>query len=210
MKRVLLMAVFIAIPLFSANGQALFVVGDDNFDFSGMEFQPDTLVDTLVIANGGSDPLNWTATWSTNWLTVEPASGTAPSALEIMVTAESLAGGDYTDQIVLESAEAANSPYTINVLFNVEPEVPPCPGICGDANVDGAVALSDAVWIINYIFLNGARPGEVLACGDVNGDCKVNISDSVSIINYVFIGGAPPDDCCPGGWEDQGGDCCPF
>jgi hypothetical protein len=210
MKKVLLAALLIAIPAFSAGGQALFVVSEDSFSFAGMEFQTDTVVDTLIIANGGSDPLNWTATWSESWLAVVPASGTAPSTVELMATAEFLAVGDYSDQIILESAEISNGPCTIEILFNVEPEVPPCQGICGDANDDAAFAVSDAVWIFNYVFIGGAEPHPVIACGDVNGDCKVNISDAFSILNYVFIGGAPPDDCCPGGWEDHGGDCCPF
>jgi hypothetical protein len=86
---------------------------------------------------------------------------------------------------------------------------PPCSGKCGDANGDGTVNVSDAVWIINYVFIGGAAPIP-LACGDANSDCTVNVSDAVWIINYVFIGGAQPGDCCPGGpgWID--GDCCPF
>ncbi|MBD3218191.1 MAG: hypothetical protein GF310_07935, partial [candidate division Zixibacteria bacterium] len=31
---------------------------------------------------------------------------------------------------------------------------------CGDANGDGAVNVSDAVWVINYVFIGGAAPGD--------------------------------------------------
>jgi hypothetical protein len=81
--------------------------------------------------------------------------------------------------------------------------------ICGDANGDLNVNVSDAVFIINYVFVGGDPPSP-LACGDANEDCSVGVSDAVWIINYVFVGGPPPDDCCPGnpGWVD--GDCGPF
>jgi Dockerin type I domain len=85
-----------------------------------------------------------------------------------------------------------------------------CQGICGDANNDGMVNVSDAVWIINYVFQGGAEPQPVLACGDANSDSASALSDAVWIINYVFVGGDPPGDCSPGSplWPD--GDCCPF
>jgi hypothetical protein len=64
---------------------------------------------------------------------------------------------------------------------------------CGDANGDGAVNVSDAVHIINYVFIGGAAP-DPLASGDTNCDLSVNISDAAYIINYVFIGGTQPCD----------------
>ena len=85
-----------------------------------------------------------------------------------------------------------------------------CHGTCGDANQDAKFTISDAVYLINYIFRSGYAPQPVLACGDVNGDCKVNVSDVIEIVAYVFLYGPGPSDCCAGGWDGQGGDCCPF
>jgi hypothetical protein len=81
--------------------------------------------------------------------------------------------------------------------------------ICGDANGDQHVNISDAVRIINWVFVGGEPPFP-LACGDANDDCNVGVSDAVYIINFVFAGGALPGDCCPGGpsWPD--GDCGPY
>jgi hypothetical protein len=87
---------------------------------------------------------------------------------------------------------------------------PLCQGICGDANADGAVNVSDAVYIINYVFVGGGEPLPVLACGDANSDGVVNVSDAVWIINYVFVGGGPPGDCSPGSPNWYNSDCCPF
>jgi len=86
----------------------------------------------------------------------------------------------------------------------------PCQGGCGDANFDLAVNVSDAVYIINYVFVGGGEPQPVLACGDANTDGAVNVSDAVYIINYVFVGGGAPGNCSPGSPNWYNGDCCPF
>lgn len=57
--------------------------------------------------------------------------------------------------------------------------------IAGDANGDGGINVSDAVYLINFIFVGGDPPVDVHAA-DVNDDCTVNVSDAVCIINYVF------------------------
>jgi hypothetical protein len=65
--------------------------------------------------------------------------------------------------------------------------------ICGDANGDGVVNVSDAVYIINYIFAGGAAP-DPLESAEVNCDGDVNVSDAVWIINYIFMDGYEPCD----------------
>lgn len=65
--------------------------------------------------------------------------------------------------------------------------------ICGDANSDQEINISDGVYIINYVFTGGQEP-EPLASADANCDQSVNVSDAVWIINYVFVGGNLPCD----------------
>ncbi|MBD3218537.1 MAG: hypothetical protein GF310_09700 [candidate division Zixibacteria bacterium] len=65
--------------------------------------------------------------------------------------------------------------------------------ICGDANTDQNVNISDAVLTINYIFIGGDPPFP-LESGDTNCDEDVNVSDAVWIINFIFIGGNIPCD----------------
>lgn len=66
--------------------------------------------------------------------------------------------------------------------------------ICGDANRDLSVNVSDAVFIINFVFVGGSPP-DPYESGNVNCDSSVNVSDAVYIINYVFVGGSAPCDC---------------
>jgi len=86
----------------------------------------------------------------------------------------------------------------------------PCQGKCGDANGDAKVNVSDAVYIINYVFVGGGAPLPVLACGDANTDGKVNVSDAVYLINFVFTSGSAPGNCSPGDPDWDGYDCCEF
>jgi len=69
-----------------------------------------------------------------------------------------------------------------------------CELMCGDANSDRIINVSDAVFIVNYIFKGGAAPTR-LEAGDANCNGLLNIGDAVYIVNYIFKGGPAP--CCP-------------
>jgi plastocyanin len=74
---------------------------------------------------------------------------------------------------------------------------PPCTS-CGDANSDASIDISDAVFLIQYIFAGGTAPGPCITPngkGDANGDGGVDISDAVYLIQYIFAGGPAPH--CP-------------
>jgi M6 family metalloprotease-like protein len=68
--------------------------------------------------------------------------------------------------------------------------------LCGDANADGTANITDAVYLIQYIFNNGPAPMP-LASGDVNCDSTPNITDAVYLISYIFAGGPAPCAECP-------------
>ena len=69
---------------------------------------------------------------------------------------------------------------------------------CNPGNVDGAgpINISDAVYLITYIFAGGAPPTPYPLCScDANCDCICNVSDVVYLIAYIFGGGPPPCSC---------------
>jgi hypothetical protein len=61
----------------------------------------------------------------------------------------------------------------------------------GDTNGDGKVTVSDAIYLINYLFKGGPAPVP-LESGDTNCDGKVTVADVVYLINYLFKGGPVP------------------
>lgn len=86
-------------------------------------------------------------------------------------------------------------------LPGVADDPPPEPGFLrGDADSTDAIDLSDAITILNVLFLG---TGE-LAChdaADANGDLTLNIADPVYILFFLFFEGPSPPppfpDCGP-------------
>ena len=76
----------------------------------------------------------------------------------------------------------------------------------GDTDADGAVNLTDALVIANFLFANGPSP----ACtksADVDDSGSLNLVDAVRLVAYLFRGGpsptAPVEDCGPDPSEDR-------
>lgn len=67
--------------------------------------------------------------------------------------------------------------------------------VCGDADGNGLVNISDAVFLIGYIFSGGPSPNPI-AAGDPDCNGLVSISDVVYLISYIFSGGAAPCAAC--------------
>jgi hypothetical protein len=67
--------------------------------------------------------------------------------------------------------------------------------LCGDADANNMVNISDAVYLIAYIFSGGPAPNP-LEAGDVDCNDMVNISDAVYLIAYIFSGGPAPCAAC--------------
>ncbi len=61
----------------------------------------------------------------------------------------------------------------------------------GDADGNGLVNISDAVFLLSYIFGSGSAP-EPYPAGDADCNGIVNIADVVYLISYIFGGGVAP------------------
>jgi hypothetical protein len=132
----------------------------------------------------------------TQWLLLSSAGGTLPagesSNIALRFTAGELDTGNYSAfiRVFSNDPDSAHSPWTVPVSLKVLP-----PHALGDANSDGLVNISDAVYLIAYIFSGGTAPSPLLA-GDFNCSGSVNISDAVYLISYIFNGGLAPGAGC--------------
>jgi Dockerin type I domain len=72
---------------------------------------------------------------------------------------------------------------------------------CGDLDNNAVVNITDAVFLINYIFTGGLAPA-IPELANVNCDSKTNLVDIIYIINYVFRGGNDPCDISGDGQPD--------
>jgi len=67
----------------------------------------------------------------------------------------------------------------------------------GSARGTGEIDISDAIFIIGYLFLGGETP-PCLDAGDANDDGKLDLSDGIYDLNFLFVGGAAPPEPFPG------------
>ncbi|MEM7234950.1 MAG: dockerin type I repeat-containing protein [Planctomycetota bacterium] len=76
----------------------------------------------------------------------------------------------------------------------------------GHANGDGNLNLTDAVNLLEFLFL-GVDALDCLKSADANDDGDVNLSDAIGVLNFLFLGGGelpPPfDDCGPDPTDDD-------
>ena len=61
----------------------------------------------------------------------------------------------------------------------------------GDVNSDGAITMTDILYLANYLYRGGPEP-EIPEAADVNGTDDINILDIVYLINYLYKGGPVP------------------
>lgn len=98
-----------------------------------------------------------------------------------------------TDQRLTSPAEASSIQIS-NTPDRAAEMSQGCDLVCGDSDGNGAISITDAVFIIAYIFGGGIAP-EPVEIGDANGNGSLSITDAVFIINYIFGGGPEPVNC---------------
>lgn len=96
------------------------------------------------------------------------------------------------------SCDDSGDPQKNDVINITVVVIDPPPGyyVCGDADGTDIVNISDAVFLIAYIFGGGPAPDPLLS-GDCDCNEIVNISDAVYVISYIFGGGPAPCAECP-------------
>lgn len=138
-------------------------------------------------AVGGNEPYHWTK-----------IGGDLPLGLTLQSPEGIISGtptwaANYFFTIYMEDS---SEPPMSDTMYGVRlPVVSDIIYICGDANYDQVVNITDAIYLIQYIF-NGGSPPTPLAAGDPSCDQLVNITDVVYLIQYIFNSGPPPCEAC--------------
>ncbi|MGB5106822.1 MAG: hypothetical protein WBP29_00260 [Candidatus Zixiibacteriota bacterium] len=112
----------------------------------------------------------------------------------LVVISNTVSVSGFTDQVKYYWRVAGISDCPNNV-WSATRSFTACEFTAGDADGSGFLAISDAVYLVVYIFSGGAAPAPYLS-GDVDCDTQLTISDAVMLINYIFAGGAAPCDPC--------------
>ncbi|MCX6832235.1 MAG: dockerin type I repeat-containing protein [candidate division Zixibacteria bacterium] len=146
----------------------------------------------LVLANGSTDlALATIAAGQTGTATMSPTLDPHEVGIKSAVTGSLLMLATNESAVTFDpyySQQTGSSGCDVNVTDAIPDQ---CTYVCGDANADAAVDISDAVSLITYIFSGGPAPTPLQA-GDANCDSTVDISDAVYLISYIFSGGPAP------------------
>jgi hypothetical protein len=148
---------------------------------------PDGLASVTLDGSGTSDPDGDALTY---WWMVQGeilADGPQPTV--------ALSPGRYLLQLVVR--DPANHISTAEVLIVVNALFSR-----GDANADGVVDVSDAVFTLLHLF-TGRVQARCLDAADANDDGAVNISDAIAMLGFLFLGN-PAEIKAP--YPDRGAD----
>jgi uncharacterized protein (TIGR03437 family) len=123
------------------------------FSYAAGAAAPATQSVPVTVTNATSGAFTATATSTpSGWLSVTPASGTAPSNLTVSVTPTGLAAGTYSGTITLAGGTGVSGSATIAVTLTVTVPVPTVTAV-----VNGASFLNEPI-----------SPGEIITIGGTN------------------------------------------
>lgn len=66
----------------------------------------------------------------------------------------------------------------------------------GDVDLDGGLAASDIIYLVNYTFKGGPEPQPLAQAGDVNCSGNNTSSDIIYMVTHIFKSGPAPCDVC--------------
>jgi hypothetical protein len=156
-----------------------------SMDFSAIMGSVHTGPQTLSIGNSGGGGLDWTATTSAAWLTIDPVTGSDDTILTVSVVPDNLSPGSTTGTITVTDPGADNSPQNVNVTLTVYPPQSTTPPF-GEYStpIDGSTVSSSIPvtgWVLDDIGVESVK----IYRGE--GKSLVYIGDA------VFVEGARPD-----------------
>ena len=142
----------------------------------GTQYQP---YSQQITVRGGTAPY-----------TFQLMSGSLPAGLSLN-TSTGFVSGTPTDtgtvSVSIRATGTTGGSETEQITFRIAPS----PFLAGDADNNGVVNISDAVYIVSYIFSGGPAPVPMVA-GDADCNGLITISDVVYLINFIFSGGPAP------------------
>ena len=156
-------------------------VSPTSMSFSGVAGGASPAGQSLAISNTGGGVLSWSATDDQPWLSVSPASGTAPSSATVSVNTAGLAAGTYNATITITATGATNSPRTVPVTLTVTP------GTAAELITNGGFEGSVNPWVLSgagaFWIGNGASPHGGTGYGylGVNNSTSGQFYETISI-----------------------------
>jgi|GEM_PF-6711482 len=96
-----------------------------SFTFSGIVGGSNPANQTMMVYNVGGGTLNWTSADDATWLSINPTTGTAPTATSVIVNTTGLTAGTHIGHVVIYATGADNSPQSATVTLTMTNPVTP-------------------------------------------------------------------------------------
>lgn len=158
---------------------------------STVEYQSQTYQWTAVSREAMGAPVSYQLQVSTDSTFATVAINVSNLTANTYTNSTPLTGGKtYYCRVKATDAATNTSGFTLPQRFHTKKAF-----LCGDADGNGTVNVSDVVYLIAFVFAGGPAPNP-LAAGDVDCSGILNVSDVVYLISYVFAGGAVPCAAC--------------
>src|SRR5206468_679529 len=101
-----------------------------SLSFTGVQGGTNPSVQTVSMTNTGGGTLSWSVSDNATWLTLSPASGSAPGSATATGNTSGLTAGPYNGTITVTATGATNTPQTVPVTLTVTAApVPPTIGL---------------------------------------------------------------------------------
>jgi hypothetical protein len=125
----------------------------------------------------------------------QSATKLASANTDTTIFVQNLQVGDYEFRIKARDAQGQMSPFSPRLTTQVRYKT--CTWLVADADNSGSIDISDAVYLISYIFTGGPAPvPDAVGSGDADCSMSIDISDAVYLIAYIFSGGPAPGATC--------------
>jgi hypothetical protein len=111
-------------PTCSAPPDATLQVSPTELEFTAFEDSSNPPAQLISVAANGTDPLDWIAGESVEWLSLSGTEGTAPATVEVAVDTVGLRAGRHNGPITIISNGAQGSPQIVDVSLLVKPSTP--------------------------------------------------------------------------------------
>ncbi len=159
-----------------------------------------TAWDSMTVATANFYDIGGTVTTSDDCpvnsgslVTVTLSGAQASTAVDGSFGIASQPAGRYRIIASREGYQTCSEIYEVLSPRNLSIMLEPAPYVNGDVDNSGNVDISDAVYLIQFIFNDGPAPKPWSAAMQIDGDPAVDISDVVYLIGYIFGGGPPPE-----------------
>jgi len=147
----------------------------------------------VSITNAGGGILSWAASSGASWLSLSPASGTAPASLTVSVSPATLAAGTYAATAQITASGAGGSPAPVGVTLVVQALVPAFTVVLATAGQVEPLAAQSIVSAYGANLAIGTAPATSLPLPTSLGGTTVTVTDSAGVARLapLFYVSAP-------------------